>query len=124
MLSGCTPKDIALASCHDELLAVGDPWSCTVEAAVVGRPSSLHFDTQSRNRVAKVKLALQVAKGTLRLGYRDLTGDRQASVTPATPMALDFETRMHPDRRSFTLSFEPADGKVEGLSGTVKYSTP
>lgn len=34
------------------------------------------------------------------------------------------QTRMHPERRSFTLYFEPVHGTVEGLTGTVKYSTP
>ena len=37
--------------------------------------------------------------------------------------ALEMQTRLHRDRRSFTLSFEPVGGTVEGLSGTVNYST-
>ena len=123
-LAGCAPDDIARASCTDEMLAAGDPWSCTIEAERVGQASSLEFDTESRNHVAKVKLALSVTKGTLRVNYRDLTGDRQLTVTPTSPAALEMETRLHRERRAFWLYFEPVGGDVEGLRGTVRYYTP
>jgi hypothetical protein len=45
-------------------------------------------------------------------------------VTPSAPANLAMQTRMHRERRSFTLFFEPVNGAVEGLTGTVKYSTP
>ncbi len=106
------------------MLATGDPWHCTVEGARVGQPSSIEFDTESRNHVAKVKLALAVTKGTLRVGYRDLAGDRRLTITPTSPASLETETRLHRERRSFTLYFEPVGGAVEGLRGTVDYSTP
>ncbi len=71
-----------------------------------------------------MKLALRVAKGTLRVGYRDLNGDRQFDVTPDAPAQPELQTRLHRDRRSFTLHFEALGGRVEGLGGTVRYSTP
>ncbi|WP_147448998.1 hypothetical protein [Corallococcus terminator] len=67
---------------------------------------------------------MQVTKGTLRVGYRDLDGDKQLIVTPASPASLEMRTRLHRERRSFTLYFEPLGGHVEGLTGTVDYSTP
>ena len=106
------------------MLATGDPWACTITGDRVAHASSIEFDTESRNHVAKVKLALVVTKGTLRVGFRDLTGDRRLTITPASPASLEMETRLHRDRRSFTLYFEPVGGPVEGLRGTVDYFTP
>jgi hypothetical protein len=60
----------------------------------------------------------------LRIGYHDLTGDQHLLVTPSAPADLTMKTRMHCEHRSFTLFFEPVNGTVEGLAGTVKYSTP
>ena len=65
-----------------------------------------------------------VTKGTLRLAYADLTGSKELLVTPSEPANFTMQTRMHRERRSFTLYFEPVSGAVEGLTGTVKYSTP
>ena len=124
VFAGCAPNDIARATCENVVLAIGDPWNCTVKADVVGQASSISFDTESRNRVAQVKIALRVKKGTLRVDYNDLTGDQHLLVTPSQPADLSMQTRMHNERRSFTLSFEPVNGKVEGLTGTVNYSTP
>lgn len=124
LLAGCAPDDIARSTCQSEMLATGDPWECTIEGARVGQPSSLEFDTESRNHVAQVKLALAVTKGTLRVGYRDLEGEKHLTITPASPAALEMQTRLHRERRSFTLYFEPVGGVVEGLRGTVHYRTP
>lgn len=106
------------------MLSTADAWSCTVTGDVVGRTSSLSFDTESRNQVAQVTISLRVAKGTLRVGYQDLTGPQQMTVTPSEPGNVAMQTRMHRETRSFTLMFEPVGGPVQGLSGTVKYSTP
>jgi hypothetical protein len=124
MVAGCAPADIARSSCESIMMATNNPYSCTVKADVVGRRSSIEFDSESRNQIAKVSIALSVAKGTLRVGYSDLSGSQQVVVTPSEPAHLDIQTRMHRDRRSFTLMFEPVGGVVQGLSGTVKYSTP
>lgn len=91
---------------------------------VVGRPSSIAFNTESRNLVAQVSISLRVTKGRLRVGYRDLAGAQQLIVTPTMPADLAMQTRMHRETRSFTLFFEPVDGAVDGLAGTVNYSTP
>ncbi len=123
-LAGCAPADIARSSCESVVLATGEPWSCTVKADVVGRASSISFDTASRNQIAHVNIVLRVTKGSLKVGYQDLTGERQLLVTPSEPADVAMQTRMHRDRRSFTLTFEPIGGNVEGLNGTVKYSTP
>lgn len=124
LLAGCAPDDIARTSCRDEMLATGDPWACVVSGEHIGQSSSIEFDTESRNQVAKVKLALKVTKGTLRVSYRDLAGDQRLVVTPTAPATLEMQTRLNRERRSFTLYFEPLGGSVEGLSGTVDYSTP
>jgi hypothetical protein len=121
---GCAPSDIARSSCESIVLAIGDPWSCTVKGDIVGQSSSIAFSTESRNHIAQVSIALRVTKGTLRLGYQDLAGQQHLLVTPSEPADLAMKTRMHPERRSFTLFFEPVNGSVEGLAGTVKYSTP
>lgn len=124
LFAGCRPNDVAWSSCESIMLATGDPCSCTVTGEIVGQSSSISFDTESRNQVAHVSIALRVTKGTLRLGYRDLEGDKHLLVTPSAPADLTMRTRMHSERRSFTLYFDPVDGPVEGLTGTVKYSTP
>ena len=124
VLLGCAPSNIARSSCKSIFLTTADEWSCTVTGQVVGQPSSLEFDTESRNQVAKVSIALRVTKGTLRVSYHNLSGEQHILVTPSEPANLDMQTRMHRERRSFTLFFEPVNGAVEGLTGTVKYSTP
>ena len=124
LLIGCAPGNIARSSCESIMLATGDPWSCTVKGDIVGQASSISFDTESRNQVAHVNIALRVTKGTLRLGYYDLAGEQHLLVTPSAPAELTMRTRMHREDRSFTLYFEPINGTVEGLTGTVKYSTP
>ena len=124
LLIGCAPGDIARSSCESILLATGDTWSCTVKGDTVGQASSIAFSTESRNQVAEVSIALRVTKGTLRVGYQDLAGEQHITVTPSEPANLTMQTRMHWERRSFTLFFEPVNGAVEGLTGTVKYSTP
>ena len=91
---------------------------------LVGQTSSIEYSTESRNQVAQVSIALRVTKGTLRVTYHDLSGEQHLTVTPSEPATLNMQTRMHRDRRSFTLFFEPVGGAVEGLAGTVKYSTP
>lgn len=121
---GCAPNDIARSSCESIMLSTGDPWSCTVTGETVGRASSISFSTESRNQVAQVEIALRVTKGTLRIDYQDVAGEQHVLVTPSKPADFSMKTRMHRERRDFTLSFEPVDGTVEGLTGTVKYSTP
>jgi hypothetical protein len=106
------------------MLSTGDPWSCTVTGDIVGQASSISFDTESRNQVAHVSIALRVTKGTLHLRYQDLAGEQNVLVTPSAPADFNMRTRMHREDRSFTLYFEPVNGTVEGLTGTVKYSTP
>jgi hypothetical protein len=123
-LTGCMPHDIARASCRNTVLSLHDEWTCSVKADVVGRSSSIEFDTESRNRVAQVSIDLRVAKGKLRVHYADLSGSQQIVVTPSEPASFEMKTQMHAERRSFTLRFEPVDGNVEGLAGTVKYATP
>ena len=106
------------------MLDTSEPWACTIEGPRVGQQSWIEFDTESRNNVAKVAITLAVAKGTLRVGYHDLEAAKQVLVTPASPASIEMQTRMHRERRSFTLHFEPVGGVVEGLRGTVNYSTP
>lgn len=124
LLAGCAPDNIAMSSCESHPLTTADAWSCTVKGDVVGQASSIAFSTESRNQVAEVRIALRVTKGTLRVGYQDLSGEQHLLVTPSEPADLAMRTRMHRERRSFTLFFEPVNGAVEGLTGTVKYSTP
>ena len=124
LLAGCAPQDIARSTCHDVMLDTSDPWVCTIEGPRVGQQSWIEFDTESRNNVAKVAIALTVTKGTLRVGYDDLGGAKQLLITPAAPASVAMQTRLHRERRSFTLHFEPVGGVVEGLRGTVNYSTP
>lgn len=124
LVAGCAPNDIARSTCESTVLAIGDPWSCTVKGDIVGQSSWISFSTESRNHIAQVKIALRVTKGTLRVDYRDLNGDQHLLVTPSAPADLSMKTRMHSEDRSFTLHFEPVNGTVEGLAGTVNYSTP
>jgi len=122
--AACAPNDIATARCTNTVLSVHDEWTCTVTGAVVGQTNSVEFDTESRNHVAQVSIVLSVMKGSVRVRYADLSGSQQVIVTPSEPANINMKTRMHPERRSFTVSFEPVNGKAEGLTGTVKYSTP
>lgn len=123
-LAACVPKDIVTgSSCSNAVLSVHDEWTCKVHGAVVGRASSVEFDTESRNHVAEVNFTIQVTKGSVRVKYADLSGSQQVIVTPSEPANVNMKTKMS-DRRSFTLFFEPVNGIAEGLTGTVKYSTP
>jgi hypothetical protein len=122
-LAGCAPKNIVKSTCHNDPLATSDPWACTLSGDSVDRTSSIEFDTESRNQVAEVKLAVAVKQGTLRLRYHDLDGEQQLTITPTTPAKVEMKTRLQRDRRSFTLYFEPV-GQVGGVSGTVDYLTP
>jgi hypothetical protein len=122
--AGCAPKDIAQSRCQSHPLTTADEWTCTVTGNVVASVNTIAFDTESRNQVAKVIVALQVTKGTLRLTYYDLTGQKILLVTPSEPANFTMETRLNRERRSFTVMFEPVDGPVNGLTGTVNYSTP
>lgn len=124
LLVGCAPKNIAKSSCQSEMLATGDPWTCTISGDRVEKVNAIHFSTESRNLMARVKVALWVKKGSLRVSYVDSNAPRELVLTPQTPVAVDFETRLHRERRSFTITFEPQGGAVEGLSGTVDYLTP
>jgi hypothetical protein len=122
LLVSCVPDGIARATCESEMMATGDPWHCKVHAEFITQDSAIHFDTESRNFVAQVQISLRVAKGTLRVGYADLKGAHQVTITPEAPFELSMETKMHRQDRSFTLHFKP-QGRVEGLSGTVDYAT-
>jgi len=124
LLAGCAPKDIARGTCQSVFLSTRDAMSCTVKAEIVGQASSIPFKTESRNHVAEVSLAFQVTKGKLRVTYQDLTGTQQILVTPSEPASVNMQTRLNRNDRSFTVFFEPVGGAVEGLTGTVKYSTP
>jgi hypothetical protein len=123
LLAACAPKNIAHSSCQSHPLTTADEWTCTVTGDVVDHVNSIEFDTESRNHVAKVIIAVSVTKGTLRLGYYDLTGAKELLVTPSEPASFTMQTPMHRERRSFTVMFEPK-GEVQGLKGTVNYSTP
>jgi hypothetical protein len=123
-LAGCAPKDIAHSRCESHPLTTADEWTCTVTGDVVASVNSIEYDTESRNHVAKVIVAIQVEKGTLRLSYYDLTGQKQLLVTPSEPASFTMQTPMHRERRSFTIMYEPVNGPVHGLKGTVNYSTP
>ena len=123
LLAGCAPDDIATARCTNTMLAIGDPWTCSVSGTIVGQPSSVTFSTESRNRVAEVEIALRVTKGTVRIRYYDLTGERHFLINPSQPAMIAMKTGMGTNR-SFVIHFEPINGPAEGLSGTVKYSTP
>jgi hypothetical protein len=123
LVAACAPREIATARCTNTVLSVHDEWTCTVTGAVVGQFNAVEFDTESRNKVAQVSFTLQVTKGSVRVRYADLSGSQQIVVTPSEPANVNMKTKMS-DRRSFTLSFEPVNGKAEGLTGTVKYSTP
>jgi len=124
ILAGCAPKDIAHSRCQSHPLTTADEWTCTVSGDVVATTNTIKYDTESRNLVAKVIVALQVTKGKLRLTYYDLTGEKQILVTPSEPASFTMQTRMHRETRSFSMMYEPVDGPVEGLKGTVNYSTP
>ena len=123
-LAGCAPHDIVMGSgCTNSVLSVHDEWTCTVTGDPVGRPSWVEFKTESRNKVAEVNFTIQVTKGSVRVKYADLSGSQQIVVTPSEPANVNMKTQMS-DRRTFTLGFEPVNGTAEGLTGTVKYSTP
>ncbi len=122
--AACAPKNIAWSTCESHPLTTADEWTCTVKGPVVETANMVKYDTESRNQIAKVIVALQVTKGTLRLTYADLSGEQHVLVTPAEPASFTMQTRMNKDTRSFTILYEPINGAVEGLTGTVKYSTP
>jgi hypothetical protein len=124
MLAGCAPANIAHSACTDHPLTTADEWTCTVKGPLVDTTNSIDYKTDSRNQIAKVQIALQVTKGTLRVTYGDLAGSHQVLVTASEPLALSIQTRLRTDGRSFTVMYEPFNGPVEGLTGTVNYSTP
>jgi hypothetical protein len=124
LLAGCAPKNIAGGWCQDHPLTTADEWTCTVKGPIVETTNTIRYSTESRNQIAKVQIALQVTKGTLRITYADLEGSHKALVTPSEPFALSMQTRLSKDDRSFSIMYEPVNGRVEGLTGSVNYSTP
>jgi hypothetical protein len=124
LLAGCAPTNIAHSTCQSHPLTVADEWTCTVKGPLVDTTNSVRYTTESRNQIAKVQIALQVTKGTLRVTYADLEGSHQLLVTASEPAAFSMQTRLSRDDRSFTVMYEPFNGAVEGLTGTVNYSTP
>ena len=60
----------------------------------------------------------------MRLTYYDLIGQKTLLVTPSEPANFTMQTRMRRETRSFDIMYEPVNGPVEGLKGTVNYSTP
>jgi hypothetical protein len=123
-LAGCAPPYIAHSTCRDHPLTTASEWTCTVSGSRVETRNDIRYSTTSRNQVAHVKVALQVTKGRLRLTFFDLTGQQHVLVTPSEPGELSFQVRLRSEDRSFTIRYEPVDGAVEGLTGTVEYSTP
>jgi hypothetical protein len=123
LLTACAPDDIVKGTCRSVMLAAGDPWECTVKGDRVGQDSAVYFSTESRNKIANVKIALFVRKGTLRVRFSDVHGGKQIVVTPEQPAKLEMRTPLHPERRDFGMHFEPLGGPVEGLTGTVDYDT-
>ena len=122
--AACAPHDIVVGSgCTNTVLSVHDEWNCTVKGDVVGQASWVPFSTESRNKVAEVSFTIQVTKGSVRVTYADLSGSKQVIVTPSEPATVNMKTQLS-DKRSFSLGFEPVNGTAEGLTGTVKYSTP
>ena len=124
LLAACAPDNIVKGRCHSIMLATGDPWACTVKGDRVEQDSAVYFSTESRNKIAHVKIALRVTKGTMRVRYHDVDGDQRIVVTPERPANLEMKTYLQPQRREFGLHFEPLGGPVEGLTGTVDYLTP
>jgi hypothetical protein len=123
-VAACAPTNIAHSSCTDHPLTTADEWTCTVKGPLVDTTNSIDYKTDSRNQIAQVQIALQVTKGTLRVTYGDLAGSHKVLVTPSEPLTLSVQTRLRKDERSFTIMYEPFNGPVEGLTGTVNYSTP
>jgi hypothetical protein len=123
-LAGCAPANIAGGSCQDHPLTTADEWTCTVKGPLVETTNTITYKTDSRNQIAKVEIALQVTKGTLRITYADLEASHKVLVTPSEPFAISMQTRLRKDERSFSIMYEPVNGPVEGLTGSVKYSTP
>jgi hypothetical protein len=129
-LAGCAPTNIAHSSCQDHPLTTADLWTCTVKGPIVDTTNSVDYNTESRNQIAEVNIALQVTKGTLRVTYYDLSGVQHVLVTPSEPANFAMKTRINKEtrnnevKRSFRVMYEPVNGPVEGLTGTVKYSTP
>ena len=111
------------SGCANTVVSVHDEWNCTVKGDVVGRRSWVPFSTESRNKVAEVSFTIQVTKGSVRVKYADLSGSKEVIVTPSEPATVNMKTQLT-DKRTFSLGFEPVNGIAEGLTGTVKYSTP
>ncbi len=109
--------------CTNELLALGDPWSCTLSADRLDGPSSPMFTTESSNLLAEVQLAFTVKEGALTLGWKEAGGPRTASVTPDAPLSLEVKVPLRKASRSFVLDLTPQPAVV-GLEGTVTYKTP
>jgi len=124
LLAACAPSNIAGGSCQDHPLTTADEWTCTVKGPLVDNTNTIEYKTDSRNQIAKVQIALQVTKGTLRITYGDLEGSHKVLVTPSEPFAITVQTRLRKEGRSFSIMYEPVNGRVEGLTGSVNYSTP
>jgi hypothetical protein len=122
LVAACAPSNIARASCTNTVLSTINEWTCTVSGAVVAQANTIEFDTESRNQLAQVSMELRVTKGSLRVRYADLKESHNVVVTPSEPASISMKTKLYQPDRSFSVLFEPVNGTVEGLSGTVKYS--
>ncbi len=122
--AGCKPPvGAAVTSCEVPLLKTGAARDCTVEVVRFEGPTSAWFSTDSKNRKAKVRLELQVAKGQVKATVRRFEGEPLAFTVGQAPQVLELETSMGNNQR-FELALEPLGAAVEGLTGTVNYSSP
>ncbi len=125
----CRPPANALtATCESTMLAVGDPFACTVAQGALTQYASVSLTTPSRNHHATVKARLQVARGAARVALHGRDGEVASAVlSPGQPAELT--ARLELTRpiggapHFFLLVAEPLDGGAEQLTGTLDYDT-
>ncbi len=131
-LAGCKPAAPPAAdvktSCvvKDDLTVRRSITECTVTASFIDGPFYRHQLTSSMlrdsTRAVTVEAAFQVQKGQLRVSSTDTQGQTHSFVVqPAVEQRWTGEVSVRSASDGLSLLYEPLDGRVEGLTATVRF---
>lgn len=124
-LVGCNPPPTAAVSRCEQtpVLAIGEPWHCTVEVQRLEGEPVAFLSTTSRNQEANVKARFTITKGKMRATIEGTDGKRTSiEVSPDAPQELTARVRLS-TKGAFSVRFEPVDGHGEGAAAVVDYDT-
>lgn len=118
------PPDALVSNCTTEMLAIGDPHSCTLRVERFTGEVASWFTTENRNKGVHVKARFELAKGEVRASLKHPDGSfTTVTVKPGAPQTIELDTQLELINHSFQLRIQPVGEGAEGLSGTLDYKS-